>query len=226
MNPDAYQFHQLPNKPQHQFRGHHIISDQVGQGELGVVWQELEKILNKGVAGDIVEFGCYAGTTSLFIRRLLDQRDESGNRSFHVYDSFEGLPGKSEQDTSPAGTQFQKGKLSVSKKELLHQFRAANLQPPIVHKGWFSQLSAADVPAHIAFAFLDGDFYHSILDPLKLIWPRMAKGGVVLVDDYGREALPGPKRAVHDFFQNKPQPQIRITHDIAILQTQAQRLSN
>lgn len=203
MNPDDYTFHRPPNTAQHQFRGHHIISDQVGQGELGVIWRELERVLAAGIPGDIVEFGCYAGTTSLFIRRLLDEKGESGSRAFHVYDSFEGLPEKGGQDESAAGTAFQPGKLAVSKKEFLHQFRAANLQPPIVHKGWFGQLTDSEVPKKIAFAFLDSDFYESIMDSLKLVWPRMAQGGAVLVDDYGREALPGAERAVTIFLKDK-----------------------
>jgi len=88
------------------FRGQKIISDQVGPEELSVVWRELEKVLQAATPGDIVEFGCYSGTTSLFIRRLLDEKGESNKRSFHVYDSFEGLPEKTEQDASVAGGKF------------------------------------------------------------------------------------------------------------------------
>jgi O-methyltransferase len=49
-----------------------IISDQVDIKELGALLRELEKTLRRGATGNIVEFGCYVGTTSLFIRRLLD----------------------------------------------------------------------------------------------------------------------------------------------------------
>jgi O-methyltransferase len=203
MNPDDYRFHRPPNTAAHQFRGQHIISDQVGQGELTVMWRELEKIIKMGVPGDIVELGCYVGTTSSFIRRLLDEAGESAARAFHVYDSFEGLPPKSQADESAAGTDFQAGKLSVSKKEFLQQFRAANLRPPIIHKGWFNELTDKDVPEQIAFAFLDGDFYESIMDSLKLVWPRLSPGGTVLIDDYGREALPGAERAADEFFKGK-----------------------
>jgi O-methyltransferase len=217
MNPDDYQFHKLPNTPVNQFMGHHIVSDQVGKAELTVVCRELEKILNNKVPGDIVEMGCYAGTTSLFIRRLLDKHPQSQSREFHVYDSFQGLPEKSQQDQSPAGEQFQAGKLSVSKKDFLKQFHSANLITPTVHKAWFNELNEADIPTQIAFAFLDGDFYDSIMDSLKLVWPHMSKGGVILVDDYSRPELPGPKRAVADFFQGKIQPQIIHQADIAII---------
>jgi O-methyltransferase len=218
MNPDAYQHHRLPNTPGHRFRGHHIISDQVGQGELHVVWSELERVLKNGVIGDIVEFGCYAGTTSLFIRRLLDEQGESDKRQFHAYDSFEGLPPKSREDESPAGTQFAAGKLNVSKKDFLREFHQANLRPPIVHKGWFNKLSAADVPEKIAFAFLDGDFYGSIKDSLKLVWPRLQPGGTILVDDYGREALPGAERAVREFLHGKNLT-VRAEANVAIIRT-------
>jgi O-methyltransferase len=206
----------LTPEARHSFKGRPIISAQVGISELGIVWRELEKVLAAGVPGDVVEFGCYIGTTSLFIRRLLDERGESGKRAFHVYDSFEGLPEKGKQDESPAGADFRAGQLSVSKKNFLREFHAANLQPPIVHKGWFKDLADKDVPGHIAFAFLDGDFYDSIMDSLKLVWPRLAKGGVVLIDDYGREALPGAQRAVQDFFAGQVIT-VSYEHDIAII---------
>jgi O-methyltransferase len=191
-----------------------IISDQITKPRLGVVLSELEKILQSDTPGDIVEFGCYIGTTSLFIRRLLDQYDSE--KQFHVYDSFEGLPPKVQQDNSPVGDDFKAGELTISKKQLLEQFHKARLQLPIVHKGWFRDLSLTDVPEQIAFAFLDGDFYDSIIDSLRLVWPRMQKGGIITIDDYGREALPGVERAVRDFFQDKP-IRIRAVQDIAVL---------
>lgn len=173
-----------------------IVSDQVDAGDIRIVLTELEKVLDKQIPGDIVELGCYIGTTSLFIRRLLDQRGE--NRAFHVYDSFEGLPPKSREDESLAGTSFQAGKLAVSKKQFIREFQKAGLRLPNIHKGWFSDLSDDDVPEEIAFAFLDGDFYESIRDSLKLVRPRMSAGGVMVIDDYAREALPGVARAVRE----------------------------
>ena len=119
------------------------------------------------------------------------------------FDSFEGLPEKVEQDTSAVGIDFKAGKLRVGKKELIHQFKSAGLDTPHIHKGWFNELTGQDVPEHIAFGFLDGDFYSSIIDSLRLVWPHMAAGGKLVVDDYQREALPGVSQALHDFFQTK-----------------------
>lgn len=177
-------------------KAHAIISNQVTRQDLEIILGELEKVLGKQIAGDVAEFGCYIGTSSLFIRRLLDARGE--NRTFHVYDSFEGLPAKSRQDESAAGTNFQAGQLAVSKKQFIREFQKAGLKLPIIHRGWFNELADEDVPQQIAFAFLDGDFYESIKASLKLVLPRMSKGGTIVVHDYAREALPGVVRAVSE----------------------------
>lgn len=188
-----------------------LASDQVSKDQVRVILTELEKILPK-LDGAVVEFGCYIGTTSLFIRRLLDAHTD--HREFHVYDSFEGLPPKTVQDQSRAGDQFQAGELAVSKKQFVQQFQKAGLRTPIIHKGWFSNLSAADVPEQIAFAFLDGDFYESIRDSLKLVLPRMQAGGTIIIDDYAREALPGAARAVHELL---PGHTVRTQHNLGIV---------
>jgi O-methyltransferase len=192
-----------------------LISDQVSKEQVRVILSELEKVLDSGTDGAIVEFGCYIGTTSLFIRRLLDRRGDS--REFHVYDSFEGLPPKVSQDDSPAGTQFQAGELSVSKKDFLHEFQKANLRPPKVHKAWFSDLADTDVPEQISFAFLDGDFYESIRDSLNLVLPKLQPGATIIIDDYAREALPGVAKAVHELLPAKLRDNFITAHNLAII---------
>jgi O-methyltransferase len=123
-----------------------IISDQISRRELMVILSELEKKCQEDLRA-VVEFGCYGGTTSLFIRRVLDAY--ASQASFHVYDSFEGLPEKARQDISPVGEQFVTGELSMSKKAFLHNFQRAGLRPPTVHKGWFKAVVEDDVPGNI-----------------------------------------------------------------------------
>lgn len=192
-----------------------IISDQIKRPALEMVLSQLEKTLQADTAGDVVEFGCYIGTTSLFIRRLLDAQGSS--KLFHAYDSFAGLPAKGAQDASSIGIDFQAGELSVSKKQFLAEFQKARLQTPITHKAWFDELTAAELPEQISFAFLDGDFYDSIIDSLQLVWPRLQAGGIITIDDYQRPALPGVEKAVRDFFQGQP-PSLRVSHNIGIIQ--------
>ena len=116
-----------------------------------------------------------------------------------IYDSFEGLPEKSEVDESVLGLAFRGGELAVTKREVKERFLRAGLPVPVIKKGWFADLTEADLPERIAFAFLDGDFYESIRDSLRLVVPRMALGGVVVVHDYSNPALPGVRKAVDEW---------------------------
>lgn len=191
-----------------------IISDQITLSELRHILGTAEDVLQRQVPGDIVEFGCYTGTTSLFLQRLLLHMQSS--KALHVYDSFEGLPSKTSADTSPVGEQFRAGELKATKQEFIRHFKQAGLRPPIIHKSWFSDLGPDDVPSEIAFAFLDGDFYDSILGSLRLIWPRLTSGAIVVIDDYQSEALPGAKRAVDEWLAAHP-ARLQVTDSLAIL---------
>jgi O-methyltransferase len=201
-------------KYQQLFGQYPIISDQIGKPAMSVVLRELESALGRGTDGDVVELGCYIGTTTLFMRRLMNHFE--AGKLLYAYDSFEGLPAKVTQDASGAGEQFQGGELSVSKKQFLREFQKASLQAPITHKGWFKDLQPDQLPQQISFAFLDGDFYESIIDSLRLVWPRLSPGAVITIDDYQRDALPGVERAVRDFFQGKA-VRVHHEHNIAII---------
>jgi O-methyltransferase len=179
---------------------HPIVTDQVTQAELAVVLRECHAALR--AAGDVVELGCYSGTTSLFLQRLIAK--EAPHKVLHVYDSFEGLPAKGEEDTSPVGEQFVEGELATSRAELEKHFKQAGLRMPVIHKGWFENLQDSDMPEKICFAFLDGDFYSSILSSLRAVQTHMEAGGVIVVDDYQSEALPGARKAVQEWLANNP----------------------
>lgn len=196
-------------------RKYPLISDQVDYKELETIIRNLEHVLDKDVAGSVVELGCYTGTTSLFIQRVICAH--GGNREFHVYDSFAGLPSKTNEDNSPAGEQFRAGELTASKTAFINNFRHAGLPLPQIHKAWFSELASSDLPSGIAFAFLDGDFYESIKTSLQLIEHKLTAGAIVVVDDYQSEALPGAARAVHAWIAGKPHLQIRPAHSLAVI---------
>lgn len=173
-----------------------IISEQVERIELAVLLSELEKVIEQDVEGEIVEFGCYEGTTSLFIARALKQK--KSNKKFYVYDSFDGLPEKSSHDQSPLGTAFVRGELRATKAQFIANFRKSQLPLPIIAKGWFHEVESHQLPKSISFAFLDGDYYKSIRASLSLVLPRMTHGGVIIVDDYDNPKLPGVQKAIAD----------------------------
>lgn len=189
-----------------------LLSDQINEHELSIILRELDRSLATGTTGDVVEFGCYIGTTSVPMAKRLSSTD----RKLFVYDSFQGLPEKTPQDESPAGLQFQAGELAATKAQLIKNFKQAGLRLPVITKGWFSEIAPERVPEQIVFAYLDGDYYHSIIDPLKLIWSRLSTGAIVVVDDYANEALPGAAKAVDEWLLTHP-AKLRIEHSLAII---------
>lgn len=196
------------------FEGFKIISSQVDAAELAVIMREFRRVLDRNTSGDVVEFGCFEGTASLFLQRELEKR--TSEKTLHLYDSFQGLPEKTKEDASQVGVQFKEGELNASKRNLETNFKKANLELPEIHRGWFYEFTDKDVPQSISFAFLDGDFYESILDSLKLVWPRLSSGAVIVVDDYTSVALPGVKKAV-DAWSKDHKFSIKVENSLAIL---------
>ena len=170
-------------------------NDQVSEGETERILELAREALR--LDGDFVEMGCYKGDTSLLLAEVL--RNSGISKRLWIYDSFEGLPEKSASDESVLGVDFRGGELYVTKREVKERFLRAGLPVPVIKKGWFSDLTGEDMPEKIAFAFLDGDFYESIRDSLKLVVPRMVDGGVLVVHDYTNLALPGVKKAVDEW---------------------------
>ena len=189
-----------------------LLSDQIDERELEIILKHLSIVISNKIPGDVVEFGCYIGTASVPMMKVL----QSTNRKLYLYDSFEGLPEKTAKDQSPSGVQFVAGELYAQKKQLVKNFKQAGLPLPIITKGWFSDLTPDQVPTQIAFAFLDGDYYESILDPLKLIWDRLSSGAIIIVDDYSNEALPGAQAAVDEWLSTH-RGKLRIEHSLAII---------
>jgi O-methyltransferase len=193
---------------------------QVSEGETAVILLELREVLARKVSGDIVEFGCHRGDTSLLIERMLEREFPESSSRLWIYDSFEGLPARTREDASVAGDGFKKGELLVSKREVVERFKKAGLHVPRVRKGFFENLDTEnDLPAEIAFAFLDGDLYQSIKTSLELVAPRINRqGGVILVHDYNNPQLPGAARAVDEWLaQQKTAPKLQRRESLAII---------
>lgn len=174
-----------------------LITDQVDKEELSIILTELDKVLGEDIAGDVVEFGCYKGTTSLFLMRLI--MEHSANKQLWLYDSFAGLPDKTVEDDTRLGDEFKPGELMTTKAEVLRNFAHANLPRPIIKKDWFTNLTDRDVPAKICFAYFDGDFYASIKDSFQVCQAHFTPGAVIVIDDYVNDHLPGVKRAVDEW---------------------------
>ncbi len=160
-----------------------IITNMMGPHEIYGILKHLQYILENDIPGDIVEFGCFVGTVSIFIRKMLDEYNS--NRLFHVYESWKGLPKKHEKDTSSDSRQFNEGMFKTNKQDFLNVFQNFELKIPIIHDGEFANIPDDNYPNRIAFIFIDGDFYTSTRDALNKVYLKLVNNGIILIDDCG-----------------------------------------
>jgi O-methyltransferase len=187
-------------------RDHPVPIDMSAPSKMYHVLMELKRAVCAGIPGHVVELGCYAGGTTVQMRRLLDVLGQ-GSRELHVYDSWEGVPDPTPQDVpTMAGVPgFGRGTCAAPREAFERTFAHEGLPLPHVHSGWFASIPDDQYPAPIAFAFFDGDMYSSILDSFGKVYPKLSRGARVVIDDYEWERLPGVKTACQDFLGDKPE---------------------
>ncbi len=147
--------------------------------------------------GDIVEFGSNKGHTAVLLAALTKKR-------VYCFDSFKGLPAKSSFDITEA--KFTEGSMKTERKVLEQTFVDAGIELPVIIEKWFGDVDPAkDMPKEIAFAVLDGDFFHSIMTSLRLVYPRLSPDAMCFIDDAPYTGLPGVKTALDQFLSDKPE---------------------
>ena len=167
--------------------------------------------LARHVEGSVVECGVWRGGISAAMTHVL-----GAHRKYYLFDSFEGLPPAKEIDgkaalawqhdiTSP--TYFDNCRAGIESAERAMSMSAAKDYRLI--RGWFSETLPSFVPGEpIAVLRLDADWYDSTTECLNRLYRYVAKGGLVLIDDY--YTWDGCSRAVHDFLSaTKSEDRIR-----------------
>lgn len=69
----------------------------------------------------------------------------------------------------------------------------------IVKKGFFPQTFDLETTEKFAFVSLDMDLYQPILDGLCVFYPRLSRGGFMMIHDYNNFNYPRCKEAVDLF---------------------------
>ena len=154
--------------------------------------------------GDLVECGTWRGGMSAAMA------EASPGRTSVLFDSFEGLPDYTDKDNqaqAPPADRFAVGE------EVARAAMQRSGGRFTIRKGWFDQTVpeyAAGEPT-IAVLRLDGDLYDSTMVCLSHLFPLVAPGGLVLIDDYGG-AWDGCTKAVHDYLSREARAEgIRTT---------------
>ena len=164
--------------------------------------------LERGVQGDFVECGVFAGVhPALMAYACLDAKQ---TRKIHLFDSFQGIPRPDANDQrdicgllGPGNGELESTGISSCSRSVV----ASNMQrwgiPQsmlMYHEGWFQDtVPKADIS--IAMLRLDGDLYASTKVCLEHLYPKVNHNGWCIVDDYH---LHGCRKAVTEYFDGAP----------------------
>ena len=160
----------------------------------------VEQLLERGVPGDLIETGVWRGGATIFMRAILKAYD-ARDRSVWVADSFEGLPAPdAAKYPADAGDRLHEyTELAIPLEQVQANFARYGLLDDQVRflKGWFRDTLPHAPIERLALIRLDGDMYESTTDALVNLYPKLSRGGYLIVDDYG--CYESCRQAVHDY---------------------------
>jgi O-methyltransferase len=158
--------------------------------------------------GCVVECGVWRGGMSAGMAEVL-----GADRQYFLFDSFEGLPPARENLDGAAAVAWQSNtksptyynNCSAEEAEAGAAMKLSGATSFSLIKGWFNEtLPRFDPPSGIAVLRLDGDWYDSTRACLENLYPHVAPGGLVIVDDY--YSWDGCARAVNEFLAGLASP--------------------
>ncbi|WP_292935054.1 tetratricopeptide repeat protein [Noviherbaspirillum sp.] len=126
------------------------------------------------IAGDYVELGCHTGHTASTVISKIDFRKLS--KSYFLYDLFEWKEGDEH-------TRMQGHNNSHMYEDVVKRFSEYEFVRVI--KGSVPQSFTEGFPDKIAFAHIDMNHPVPEAGALERVLPRLSRGGVVVLDDYG-----------------------------------------
>lgn len=176
------------------------------------------------VPGDIAELGVFRGLGLMTWANLLEAYC-IGDRTKTVYgfDNWAGFTAFTEQDGSPQENAhkvlggFDPSAFWQELRDAIDIFDRDRFVP------WKARVKLVDgqieetlprfVEEHPGVRFslihFDCDLYAPTRAGLEALWPRTARGGVVLFDEYGIPDWPGETRAVDEFLETRPGLKLR-----------------
>ena len=149
-----------------------------------------------GIGGDVVECGVWRGGSMHAVARTLHAAGDT-SRDLHLFDTYEGMPAAGEKDVRhdgrPAAELLEtlpresKTWAVASLEDVREAFASVPYPAERVHfvKGRVEATVPERAPEQIALLRLDTDWYESTKHELEHLYPRLASGGVLILDDYG-----------------------------------------
>ncbi|MDH4984423.1 TylF/MycF/NovP-related O-methyltransferase [Aminobacter anthyllidis] len=176
------------------------------------LWSAVNTLVDNDIPGAIVECGVWRGGSAMLAALTLIQRG-AANRNLILFDTFAGMtePGPDDIDIHgrPADALMQ-GAHGETLAGLVQAVAPLDeVHAAVASTGYDMRLVrfvAGDVretlakthTLRIALLRLDTDFYDSTMAELRHLYPRLTRGGVMIIDDYGHWS--GARKAVEDYF--------------------------
>ena len=196
-----------------------------GEPRLRSLVAAVRDCVRRDVPGAFVECGVWRGGSVLAMILTL-QRLGREDRDIHLYDTFEGMTEPTEHDVSahdpPALETWRQARAHGDRPwpELFHPslFSEHRVRKTVLGSGYpaervhfvrgaVEETLPEHAPERIALLRLDTDWYESTRHELEHLYPRLGRGGVLIVDDYGH--WDGARRAVDEYFaQHPPAPRL------------------
>jgi O-methyltransferase len=150
-----------------------------------------QSLREKKITGSIAEVGVYKGKFAAKVNQVFP------NNKFYLFDTFEGFHAKDiaiekEKKLSDGLQDFSNTSVNI----VLSKMKYPALC--IIKKGYFPE-TATDINDNFIFVSLDTDLYQPILEGLQFFYPKLLKGGYIMIHDYNNPYYPGVKEAVHQY---------------------------
>jgi hypothetical protein len=156
----------------------------LGWKRLTNVQDALDLVCDERIPGDVIEAGIWRGGTVAFMRGYLNVRGEVERRVVGA-DSFQGLPPARELPDLATVVKAREA-LIVGRDTVEAMLRRYGLRDGVeLVEGWFAETLSTLKDRTWAVVRIDADLYASTRDALTALYPTLAPGGVLILDDYG-----------------------------------------
>lgn len=161
------------------------------------VWQSMGHLAANRIPGAFVECGCFLGGVAIFAGLCRRHLGLDGMEII-LFDTFEGPPvGSSDmmfgqKIETPAKLPDYRRTVEENIASILGDAAGYRFVEGLVE----DTLPVAET-GEIALLRLDTDFYSSTKAEFEILYPRLAPGGVLIVDDYG--SFQGSRRATDEY---------------------------
>lgn len=169
----------------------------------------LEYVHLASVKGDYLEFGMWKGGSMIAAYHLSQCFPALSNMTFYGFDSFEGIPSLTRNESEAA--QFPPGMFRASLEEVKRNLGKAKLDMDrvVLVAGWYdetlNQKTKERLPLQTAaIVNIDCDVYESTVPVLDFIEAYLADGSVLIFDDwycFGNKDELGEQKAFREWLE-------------------------